>query len=185
MKILAVNGSSRDFGNNFNIVNSYLDSFDKNYNTTEFIQLSKLQIKSCTSCYSCKNPGNHCVIQDDILTVNDKILDSDLLIISSPIYMWQLSALTKMFMERLYPLYHFDEPSELSGKKLILIFTQASPDKDLYNSYFEHVKASMVFLGFNVIDMIVLPGLRMPTDYKKFPDIPYKIKSLVDKEFFY
>lgn len=183
MKILAVNGSARGFGNNFNILTSYLNSFDKNNNITEIVQLSELHIKSCTSCYSCKSLGNTCVIQDDISTVNNKILESDLLIISSPIYMWQLSALTKMFMERLYPLYHFDKPSELSGKKLILIFTQASPDKNMFNSYFEHVKASMIFLGFDVIDIIVVPGLRQPTDYEKFPDIPYKIKSLVDKEF--
>ncbi|WP_186843128.1 flavodoxin family protein [Acetobacterium fimetarium] len=183
MKILAVNGSARDFGNSYNILNSCLNSFDKNNNMTELVQLSELQIKSCTSCYSCKSPGNPCVIQDDISTVNNKILESDLLIISSPIYMWQISALTKIFMERLYPLYHFDKPSELSGKKLILIFTQAAPDENMFNSYFEHVKASMIFLGFDVIDIIVVPGLRMPTDYEKFPDIPNKIKSLIGREF--
>lgn len=182
MNILAINGSGRPFGNNYNILNTVLGSFTKNNNTTEMLQLSNLQIESCKSCYNCKTNGNQCVIEDDMTLISKKVLESDLLIISSPIYMWQISALTKLFMERLYPLYHFDGPSELKGKKLVLVFTQATPDKKMFEAYFEHVKASMIFLGFDVIDVVIIPGLRNPDDYAKYPDILCKIEELGSRD---
>lgn len=175
MNIVAINGSGRKYGNGYHILNTCLESFNKDSNTTELIQLSDLNIQSCKSCYSCKNNGNQCIIEDDMTTISKKILKSDLLILSSPVYMWQISAQTKLFMERLYPFFHFDKPSDLNGKKLILIFTQASPDKKLFEAYFEHIKSSMIFLGFDVVDVVVIHGLRNPDDYTKHPDILSKI----------
>lgn len=182
MNILAINGSGRPLGNNYNLLKTCLESFNKNDNTTEIIQLSELQIQSCKSCYSCKSNGNQCIIEDDMTLITKKVLESDLLIVSCPIYMWQISAQTKLFMERLYPLYHFDKPSELNGKKLILFFTQASPDKKMFETYFEHVKSSMVFLGFDVIDMVSMSGVRNIDDYKKHPDILSQITNFNSKD---
>jgi len=177
MNILAINGSGKPLGNNYNLLNICLESLSKNDNTTEIIQLSDLQIQSCKSCYSCKSNSNQCIIEDDMTLISRKVLESDLLIISSPIYMWQISGLTKLFMERLYPLFHFDRPSDLKGKKLILFFTQATADKKMFEAYFEHVKASMVFLGFNVIDVVVMSGVRNIDDYKNHPDILSQISN--------
>lgn len=182
MNILAINGSSRPFGNNYNILKTSFESFNKNNNTTELIQLSNLKIKSCKSCYICKDNTNKCIIEDYMTLISKKVMDSDLLIISSPIYMWQISAKTKLFMERLYPLYHFDRPSELKGKKLILVFTQATADKKMFEAYFEHVKSSMIFLGFDVIEVIVLPGLRNPDDYANYPDVLSQIADFSNKD---
>jgi multimeric flavodoxin WrbA len=96
--------------------------------------------------------------------------------------MWQISAQTKLFMERLYPLYHFDRPSNLKGKKLILFFTQATPDKKMFESYFEHVKSSMIFLGFDVIDVVIMPGVRNIDDYKNHPDILIQIANFGNRD---
>ena len=182
MNILAINGSARPFGNNYNILKTCLESFNKNNNTTELIQLSSLEIESCKSCYMCKDKCNKCAIDDDMTLVSRKVMESNLLIISSPVYMWQISAKTKLFIERLYPLYHFDKPSDLKGKKLILVFTQASPDKELFKGYFEHIKASMTFLGFHVIEVVVVPGLRKPNDYGNYPDILNKIADFSNRD---
>jgi len=181
MNILAINGSGRPFGNNYNLLNTCLESFNKNNNTTEIIQLSNLSIEGCKSCYSCKSNGTPCIIADDMTLISKKVLESDLLIISSPIYMWQISAQTKLFMERLYPLYHFDRPSELMGKKLILFFTQATPDKRMFESYLEHVKGSMIFLGFDVIEVVVIPGVRNPNDYANYPNILNEITDFSNR----
>ena len=182
MNILAINGSGRPFGNNYNLLSTCLESFNKNNNTTEMIQLSNSLIEGCKSCYSCKNNGNQCIIEDDMTLISKKVLESDVLIISSPIYMWQISAQTKLFMERLYPLYHFDRPSELKGKKLILFFTQSTPDKKMFEAYIEHVKASMIFLGFDVIEVVIIPGLRKPDDYANYPDVLNKITDFSNRD---
>lgn len=182
MNIVAINGSGRPYENNYHLLNTCLESFKKDNNTTELIQLSNLKIEGCKSCYSCKKTSDECIIEDDMTPISKKVMESDLVIISSPIYMWQVSAQTKLFMERLYPLFHFDRPSDLSGKKLILLFTQATPDKKMFESYFEHVKSSMIFLGFNVVEVLVIPGLRDPEDYTKYPDILNEIANFSKRE---
>jgi len=182
MNILAINGSGRPFGNNYNLLNTCIESFNKNDNTTEIIQLRDLQIHGCKSCYNCKSNSNQCIIEDDMTLISKKVLESDLLIISAPIYMWQISAQTKLFMERLYPLFHFDRPSDLKGKKLILFFTQATPDKKMFQAYYKHVRASMVFLGFDVIDMVVMSGVRNIDDYKNHPDILSQISNFSSRD---
>ncbi|WP_297421329.1 flavodoxin family protein [Clostridium sp.] len=181
MNIIAVNGSGRPFGNNYHVLSTCLDIFNKNNHTVELIQLCNLKIANCKSCYNCKTNDNQCIIEDDMTIISKKILESDLVILSSPIYMWQVSSQTKLFMERLYPFYHFDRPSDIKDKKLILVFTQASPDEKLFESYFEHIRNSMVFLGFNVVDMIVLSVLRNLNDYDKYPDKADKIKDKCQK----
>lgn len=181
MNILGINGSGRPFGNNYNLINICLESFNQNNDTTEIVQLSDLQIENCKSCYSCKKNNSQCIINDDMTILSKKILESDLLIISTPIYMWQITGLTKSFMERLYPLYHFDKPSELKGKKLILFFTQATADSKMFEAYFEQVKSSMIFLGFDVIDVVIIPEVRDINDYKKHPHTLDKIANFSDR----
>ncbi|MCX7749857.1 MAG: flavodoxin family protein [Clostridia bacterium] len=182
MNILAINGSGRPSGNNYNILTACLESFNKDTCSTELIYLGHLKIGACKSCYNCKNESGKCIIEDDMTHITKKIMESDLLIISSPIYMWQISAETKLFMERLYPLYHFDRPPELKGKKLILIFTQATPDREMFKAYFEHIKDSMSFLGFDVDDVVVIPGLRKANDYANYPDMLNKIAVIGNRD---
>lgn len=182
MNILALNGSGRPFGNNYNILNLCLESFKKNNSSVELINLAGLDIKSCQSCYNCKSDEMKCAREDDMASLTKKLMGADIFILSAPIYMWQVSAKVKLFMERLYPLFHFDKPSELKGKKLILIFTQATPDKARFKDYFEYVKEAFLFLGFDVVDVIVIPGLRKAEDYKNQPDLLNQIAALGNRD---
>ena len=54
------------------------------------------------------------------------------------------------------------------------------------NCYFNlriarHIKASMIFLGFNVIDMVVVSGIRNMDDYKNHLDVLNHITNFNDK----
>ena len=55
------------------------------------------------------------------------------------------------------------------------------------NCYFNlriarHIKASMIFLGFNVIDMVVVSGIRNMDDYKNHLDVLNHITNFNDKD---
>lgn len=69
--------------------------------------LSEKKIKSCVGCWDCwvKTPGI-CRHKDDNPEILKDIINSDLVIYSSPVIMGMYSALLKMFQDRMIPLIH-------------------------------------------------------------------------------
>jgi multimeric flavodoxin WrbA len=49
----------------------------------------------------------------------DKVLDADIVVLATPDYFYNVSSLTKNFIDRTYPLY---ENKKLQGKKFIYIY---------------------------------------------------------------
>jgi len=181
MKITAFNGSPRKNGNTRIVIEKILESASEKGLSTEIIDLNDMNIKGCQACYSCKKNGNNCVINDDMQKLHESVLSSDVIILGSPTYMWQVSAQTKLFTDRLYNFFNFNEPSKIKGKKLILLFTQGSQDPNFFSAYFEHFKNAFIFMGFDVIDSLVVPGIRVPGEVVNNDEIMQKISAIGEK----
>jgi len=69
--------------------------------------LRDLKIKPCTGCFNCwvMNPGN-CITQDDANKAATLYIESDHVILASPLIMGFLSSLLKNTMDRTIPLVH-------------------------------------------------------------------------------
>lgn len=73
--------------------------------SSEFIKLSRLNIRPCLGCLKCAS-SNRCVQKDDMNMLLDKICAARAVIIGGfPTY-FSLNALTKTFLERWFPLKH-------------------------------------------------------------------------------
>ena len=85
---------------------SFLSDFKKKSNSKIF-DLSQMNLKYCTGCWSCwyKTPGK-CSQKDGIEDIYRSILCSDLLLFVSPLLMGSISAELKQLIERLIPLIH-------------------------------------------------------------------------------
>jgi multimeric flavodoxin WrbA len=55
----------------------------------------------CPGCDKCKNDGESCVIEDDMLDLYGEVVAADVIIFSTPIYWWNMSAQLKTFLDRL------------------------------------------------------------------------------------
>jgi hypothetical protein len=69
------------------------------------IDLRKLNIQPCTGCVKC-GTTNRCVQKDDMAPLYDEIQNADALVIGGVTYFAHPNALTRTFMERMYPLRH-------------------------------------------------------------------------------
>lgn len=93
----------------------------------EEVFLNNLTIRGCQSCNACMNkkgiPG--CILPDDMQPLYEQVLSTDVLVIASPIYMWHLSAQTKLFLDRLYCMYKYGENAcnLMAGKTMAAVFT--------------------------------------------------------------
>jgi multimeric flavodoxin WrbA len=122
-KIVILKGSPRKKGNS-NILAESLAKGAKDSNTeVEEFFLQDMDIKPCNACDVCiKNPEKGCIINDDMQKIYPSLRSADSIVIASPIYWFNMSAQTKIFIDRLYGLI---EPQKhaLREKKIGIILT--------------------------------------------------------------
>jgi multimeric flavodoxin WrbA len=96
-------GSPRENGNTNHLVEVALKSARESGADTELVNLHDKDINPCIACDICIQTGE-CAIYDDIGAILDKMLDSDAIILASPVYFGNVTAQLKMLMDRTRPL---------------------------------------------------------------------------------
>ena len=108
MKILVINGSPKgERSNSFQVTRAFLEGVNegKEGNEVTICHLASKRIGYCLGCFGCwkKTPGK-CVLKDDMAEILSKIIESDLIIYSFPLYYFSLTGLLKNYFDRLLPL---------------------------------------------------------------------------------
>ncbi|AFM41402.1 multimeric flavodoxin WrbA [Desulfosporosinus acidiphilus SJ4] len=130
MKVMAFVGSPRKGGNTSKIVNSICTGLKENGHAVEVYYLSELDNVGCKACDSCQaNKVEYCAINDKMTTLLPKIADADCIIVGTPVYMLQLSGITKNFLDRLFTFYRRSNHTAryLPGKKYMTVTCNGAP----------------------------------------------------------
>lgn len=131
-KILIVNGSPRKKGNCSCLINSLVEGVNENGGIPEIISLHGLKIAPCDACDICRrNKTRSCIIEDDMISLYPKVAQADSIVFATPTYWFNISAQTKLFIDRLYAVENEDDYA-LTGKKIGIILTYG--DKDVFSS---------------------------------------------------
>lgn len=107
MKILVINGSpKREQSDTMHITRAFLDGFQTAVPDAEVevIHAIDCHIAYCTGCFTCMNNGGVCRIDDDMRPILQKILASDMLIFSFPLFCYGMPAPLKALVDRILPL---------------------------------------------------------------------------------
>ncbi len=102
MKIIAIMGSPKGKGSGFKIVKMIEDRMiamgDVEF---EYLFLKDANLKLCTGCYNCMTKGeDKCPLKDDRALIKQKLLAVDAVILSSPVYVNNVSWPMKNFIDR-------------------------------------------------------------------------------------
>lgn len=108
-------------------------------------KLAKFDIHHCDGCYMCwtKIPGQ-CVHKDSMTELREEYRSADLVIFASPLYIFNVSGIMKIFMDRLLPILkpymlldekdghitHPDRFPELGEQGFIVFSASGFPDVD-------------------------------------------------------
>jgi len=164
MRILGIEGSPRQDGNTEKLVRHTLNGAAEEGCQVVFLKLANLNIEHCTGCGSCRATGE-CVLNDDMDRVVDAIQESDIIVVGSPVYAWQVTGITKVFMDRLCRLLTQDYQSRLNGpKKIAFAYTQGNPDPKMFQVYFDYQEKLYSFLGFTLAGRVQGAGTRGKDD---------------------
>ncbi len=104
MIALGISGSPRAGGNTDALLDEVMRYLRSLGLQTEVIRLRNLKMSYCSGCRSCLKLGG-CVVKDEFTTVLvPALLKADVLVVASPVYFNNVSALTKTFIDRTWCL---------------------------------------------------------------------------------
>lgn len=116
-KMTAILGSPKVNGNAAKMLEIAMDKAISGGYEVVFVDLYKKDIAYCSGCMACRRTGN-CVINDDMKEITKNIVESDLIVISSPTYFANVSAPVKTMFDRLAGVVMDDNNSIIPKPKL-------------------------------------------------------------------
>lgn len=127
-KILIVLGSPRKKGNSAILGAKVAEAAIADGADVETVYLNGLNIKPCQGCEKCQQESfSGCAIDDDMNQLYSKMQKADSIVLASPIYWFNLSAQTKIFIDRLYAV-GVGHKNIFQGMNFAIILTFADPD---------------------------------------------------------
>ena len=106
MKILVFNGSpKKEQSDTMCITLAFLEGMKEVApQDIKTIHVIDSRIEYCTGCFSCMKNGGKCIHNDDMRSILEEILESDLLVFSFPLYCYGMPAPLKALLDRTLPL---------------------------------------------------------------------------------
>lgn len=133
----------------------YSDRLAEMYKTLtngKLVYLRDLNASPCRGCDYCKeiNEGE-CIQKDDMSFLYKDFFSSDTISIFSPVYWWEVTAQTKLFIDRLYAIPH----DEWKKKKFVVVVNGEADNNDkeykilhdAFSEMSEYIGCKLFYIG--------------------------------------
>ena len=97
--ILIISASPRKGGNSDMLCDQFMKGAGEAGHKVEKLRLAELKIDYCSACYACKKVG-HCIKQDDMAKVIEKMRAADVIVLATPVYFFTMNAQMKTMIDR-------------------------------------------------------------------------------------
>ena len=130
-RILIISGSPRLHGNSDILCDEFKRGALEAGNEVEKIRLSDKKINYCLGCGFCNATGK-CVQKDDMAEILQKIIDSDVIVLASPVYFYAMNGQMKTFIDRTITKY-----TQITNKDFYFIISAADTIQKHMNKVIE------------------------------------------------
>lgn len=136
MKIIGLNGSPRrSQSRTGQLVEQILNGAREAGAEIEHFEINRLKVEPCIACDKCHKTG-YCVQKDDFQETFDKIMAADGLVLGSPVYIYQVTAQLKNWIDRLGNTIHCQR---FLGKYGVVVATAGGSGEKETADYLAHV----------------------------------------------
>ena len=101
-KILVLTGSSRKGGNSDLLADAFTKGAEAAGHTVTRFECGHKNIQPCRACDACYSKENACVFNDDFNELAPLLLDSDMIVFSTPLYWYSFPSALKAAIDKLY-----------------------------------------------------------------------------------
>lgn len=159
-KVLGIIGSPRRGANTETLVDQAMKGAEEAGATMEKLVLSEMNIQPCRACNACQRTGE-CIINDDFTTALEKMRESNIWVLGTPVYWWGPTAQMKAFIDRWYGV----ERALFRGKKIILAVSSGGGSS--YSQLTVEMLESIIpYLGMKHIATLMASGTSGPDSTK-------------------
>lgn len=173
MRVLGIVGSPRNGGNTEILVDEILAGAEETGASIEKVILNKLKINPCQACNSCYKTG-HCMQKDDMPALLDKMLQSDLWVLGTPIYWWGPTAQFKAFLDRWYLPKH----QEFKGKRVIIVIPLEGENERYARHAVGLLEDVIDYLQMELVGKIIAPGFNNRGEVRNNETIMNKARDM-------
>jgi len=147
VNIVAIYGSPRRDGNSDVMLDVFLSQLNSQ-NTILKIIPSEMDLSQCRGCRACEKTGV-CVIDDEMKTASEILLQADRVIISTPIFFYGFPSALKALIDRTQVLWSrkYLLKKKMKPKKGFLLAVGATRGKKLFDGVI--LTTRFFFDGFN------------------------------------
>jgi hypothetical protein len=131
----------------------------------EKVLLSKVDIKPCRACEACKKAGT-CVQQDDLPLLLDKLRDSQVWVLGTPIYFLGPTAQLKALIDRFYGIKNV-----VKGRRIILTIPMEDSNTKTAPHTVGMFKDALDWLQAELFAIVLAPGVLDPGEIRNHPDV--------------
>lgn len=118
-KILILSGSPRKTGNSDVLCEQFKQGAQEAGHKVKKIFINDKKIHACVACYACRGTGI-CAFKDDMAEILEEMVQSDVIVLASPVYFYSINGQMKILIDRTVARY-----TEIRNKELYYIITAA------------------------------------------------------------
>lgn len=124
-KVLILSSSPRKEGNSDMLCDQFLKGSSDSGHKIEKIFLREKKINYCTGCGFCNNNNyTECAQKDDMLDILEKMIEANVIVMSTPVYFYTMCGQMKTFIDRCCARY-----PKIINKDFYFIATAADNNK--------------------------------------------------------
>ena len=175
MTITLIEGSPHRNGSTAMLSEQFRKGAEESGHIVRIFDAAHARISPCMACEFCHTEGRgKCAIDDDMTELGDMILASDIVVLSTPVYFFSMSAQMKAAIDRMYAFLN-----EMAGqvKAMALIAAAYNPDPHIMDVLVANYLSIVSFLGAKNAGMILASGCGTPeaTENSEYPSEAYAL----------
>ncbi|MGD9158533.1 MAG: flavodoxin family protein [Desulfobacteraceae bacterium] len=176
IKLCAVFGSPRRKGNTSLLLRKAIEGArDAGAEVTEIVLRDK-KLSPCLEIYGCRDSGK-CVIKDEFHEIVDQLLESNGVMLASPIFFYSVSAHTKMLIDRCQSLWmkkyyieKADRKNWIPKRKGLFISLGATKGKKLFDGPLLTIKYFFDVLDMTLHKSLLYRGIDLEGEINDYPE---------------
>ena len=150
MKIAILNGSPRN-ENTAAMVEAFRQGAEEAGHTVEVLHVGKMKINGCLACEYCHGKGEgKCIQKDDLEKIMPAYLESNMIVLASPIYYFAPTAQLEAALQRVYCI---GKPAKATKAALLL-----SSGSGAYDAAISQYKTFTQYVGIQDMGIYTATG---------------------------
>jgi len=161
MNILILSGSPRNGGNTDLLTEAFAKGAAEHHHV-ETVSVHDYKVNPCLGCNACFKTNGICAQKDDMVLIYEKMNQTDMLVIASPVYFYGISAQLKAVIDRL----HNPIRDTFNIKKMALLLVGAATLPELFNAILTEYNLCLNFFNIEDAGKVLVRGVKDKGDIK-------------------